>query len=309
MTNKWLRTPLDAFAPVSYEFMFMRLPYEYAVETGAHLQTHSMYWAYTDGGTAVSRWHNELFHVRQQEYSAGIEDWYKLLRIGEIKSRWDRLKYEEIPKPYQHVMRWPPGDKYEKYRFYNDRCLVAETVNPQWCFIVQPRLWDAIKNNLCWNSVRGLYHPPYENVMNIMVERTPYAPEASGIEFYPGNKNVIIEGYQDSATGRKTSLEVGVVPGERFDFKSVCKWPVDNPEMDFPGLQRLKTKRGKVLSRFGDADIADVLALFGIDVFNPDFYQGRVTVLNAGVQPDEPYRVEDYDRYRDCVMPGWREEV
>ena len=112
-----------------------------------------------------------------------------------------------------------------------------------------------------------------------------------------GTKNLTVHSYDIHATiGLSESVpenrgeqffDVGIGEGESR-FQAFTQWP-EAEEFHFPGLERLKAKKGPLRKRFTTQDLADCAHLFGLDPFNRDFLTGRATLINAGYPLAQAY--------------------
>lgn len=112
-----------------------------------------------------------------------------------------------------------------------------------------------------------------------------------------GTKNLTVNSYDIwAAIGESKPVpknlgpqyfSVGIGEGEAR-FQAFTQWP-EAEEFNFPGLERLKAKKGPLRKRFTTQDLNDCAHLFGIDPFNRDFLTGRATLINAGYPIAQTY--------------------
>lgn len=112
-----------------------------------------------------------------------------------------------------------------------------------------------------------------------------------------GTKNLTVSSYDIRAAigvapaaqeiRAREVFDVGIGNGDAR-FQAFTQWP-EGEEFDFPGLARLKAKKGRLRSRFTTQDLDDCAHLFGLDPFNRDFLTGRATLINSGYPLAEKY--------------------
>ncbi len=283
-SSRWFTAPIDVFAPWSYKLQFVRAPYDYVIEQVAH--------SLPAVGGSVSGLPSELGGVRQHRENSPISRWAQLMRTGEKEFTAD---------PHAEYLGKPT--------------LVAKTAIPTWCAVLGGR---DDTNNIQLQLRLGIRTPPVEDALAINIQRYP---DTHGLETYPKRVADLMYGSQGPHAVRLTG-RAGLSPGNEMGeylhgtevtngtkVKQRLNWPVNDTAYFYPGLDKMIKKKGSVVSRFTDDDINSVLKLFGIDIFNADFYTGEVTTLCTGVPPQQDYDPIFYDFYRDKYMPGWRDEA
>lgn len=267
-SNPYFTQPIDVIAPYSYELLFLRMSLDYAAELLS--QTYM-----ARGGQLDA---NNYWSIRQTEIQVPFDHWPEALKMG-----------RELT---------PHG-------FRVDWAAVAQTAHPDWSvLVIGDRYWH---NGLIWRARGGVYTPSVPNAIGVSITREPEIkklrtpPEKSR---YTGSTFIGVYGSGEDRPEEESYL--GRVQGENR-LEAIAQWP-DHPAYDFPGLQKIKAKKGPLRKRFTEDDLADAAALFGLDVFNPDFYTGRIIMLESGYPTTEPYRPAHLEALRDEIMPGWREE-
>ncbi|MDK8511812.1 hypothetical protein QP948_10490 [Corynebacterium bovis] len=188
---------------------------------------------------------------------------------------------------------------------------LIQTANPRWIawFGAYYQMVEALESNLQSEVARQVVSE-YEIVL---VKRYPdgaYLAESipgwqhnrwSRIEFWDSETFIR---YQNFDLGwRKIGLELS----ESWRLQPVTDW-VEGPEYAFPGMEKLRSKKGPLRTRFGDEELAAAAAVFGIDLFSKEFYCGPAVTITTSALADREYGVADAEQYRDLFLPGWRED-
>ncbi|MGV0353691.1 hypothetical protein [Corynebacterium tuberculostearicum] len=254
----YLRRDIDyLLAPYSYEQLFLKLPYDYAVEAAAQSRVFL-----THQDAANSYWSQQYVNI-----DTTVDDLPHALRLG-------------VHDP-QFPRRW---------------AAVLETTNPDWVWFISddpleyPRFLEFI-------GIAGSipYVPSMTEVL--IVDEPDERKIVEGWNVGSGSKNVTVCSYDiRAAVGASTPtaeirnydyFSVGIGEGETR-FQAFTDWP-DGEEFAFPGLERLKTKKGPLRKRFTTEDLFECAQLFGLDPFNRQFLTGRATLINSGYPLPKKY--------------------
>lgn len=253
----YLRRDIDyLFAPYSYQQLFLKLPYDYAVEAAARSRVFLTY-----NNTANSYWSQQYVEI-----NTTVDDLPNALRLG--------VRAPKIPR------RW---------------AAVVETKNPDWVWFLcdKPMEYQGFLS-----FIRLVGSIPYvPGMTQVLIEDEPderNLDDALGSR--TGTKSLSVASYDIYAAigvsepAREIRSEhffdVGIGEGEAR-FQAFTRWP-EGEEFSFPGLERLKNKKGALRKRFTTQDLDDCAHLFGLDPFNRDFLTGRATLINSGypLSPD-----------------------
>lgn len=254
----YLRRDIDyLFAPYSYQQLFLKLPYDYAVEAAARSRVFL-----TQAGSANSYWSQQYVEI-----DTTVEDLPNALRLDV----WD----PKIPR------RW---------------AAVLETKNPDWVWFLCDRPMEYHKF-LTFISIVGSipYVPGMTQVLIVDEPDERHLDGAlarrSGSKYLSVNSCDIRAAIGVAPAAQKNLgdqfFQVGIGNGDAR-FQAFLQWP-EGEEFDFPGLVRLKAKKGRLRSRFTTQDLDDCAHLFGLDPFNRDFLTGRATLINSGYPLAEKY--------------------
>lgn len=254
----YLRRDIDyLLAPYSYEQLFLKLPYDYAVEAAAQSRVFL-----THQDAANSYWSQQYVNI-----DTTVDDLPHALRLGVHDPKFPR--------------RW---------------AAVLETTNPDWVWFISddpleyPRFLEFI-------GIAGSipYVPSMTEVL--IVDEPDERKIVEGWNVGSGSKNVTVCSYDiRAAVGASTPtaeirnydyFSVGIGEGETR-FQAFTDWP-DGEEFAFPGLERLKTKKGPLRKRFTTEDLFECAQLFGLDPFNRQFLTGRATLINSGYPLPKKY--------------------
>ena len=254
----YLRRDIDyLLAPYSYDQLFLKLPFDYAVEAAAQSRVFL-----THQDAANSYWSQQYVNI-----DTTVDDLPHALRLG-------------VHDP-QFPRRW---------------AAVLETTNPDWVWFISddpleyPRFLEFI-------GIAGSipYVPSMTEVL--IVDEPDERKIVEGWNVGSGSKNVTVCSYDiRAAVGASTPtaeirnydyFSVGIGEGETR-FQAFTDWP-DGEEFAFPGLERLKTKKGPLRKRFTTEDLFECAQLFGLDPFNRQFLTGRATLINSGYPLPKKY--------------------
>ncbi|WKE56955.1 hypothetical protein [Corynebacterium tuberculostearicum] len=254
----YLRRDIDyLLAPYSYDQLFLKLPYDYAVEAAAQSRAF-----FTHQDAANSYWSQQYVNI-----DTTVDDLPHALRLGVHDPKFPR--------------RW---------------AAVLETTNPDWVWFISddpleyPRFLEFI-------GIAGSipYVPSMTEVL--IVDEPDERKIVEGWNVGSGSKNVTVCSYDiRAAVGASTPtaeirnydyFSVGIGEGETR-FQAFTDWP-DGEEFAFPGLERLKTKKGPLRKRFTTEDLFECAQLFGLDPFNRQFLTGRATLINSGYPLPKKY--------------------
>ena len=256
--NVYLRRDIDyLLAPYSYEQLFLKLPYDYAVEAAAQSRVFL-----THQDAANSYWSQQYVNI-----DTTVDDLPHALRLGVHDPKFPR--------------RW---------------AAVLETTNPDWVWFISddpleyPRFLEFIGTA---GSIP--YVPSMTEVL--IVDEPDERKIVEGWNVGSGSKNVTVCSYDiRAAVGASTPtaeirnydyFSVGIGEGESR-FQAFTDWP-DGEEFAFPGLERLNTKKGPLRKRFTTEDLFECAQLFGLDPFNRQFLTGRATLINSGYPLPKKY--------------------
>lgn len=210
--NVYLRRDIDyLLAPYSYEQLFLKLPYDYAVEAAAQSRVFL-----THQDAANSYWSQQYVNI-----DTTVDDLPHALRLGVHDPKFPR--------------RW---------------AAVLETTNPDWVWFISddpleyPRFLEFIGTA---GSIP--YVPSMTEVL--IVDEPDERKIVEGWNVGSGSKNVTVCSYDiRAAVGASTPtaeirnydyFSVGIGEGESR-FQAFTDWP-DGEEFAFPGLERLNTKK------------------------------------------------------------------
>lgn len=254
----YLRRDIDyLLAPYSYDQLFLKLPFDYAVEAAAQSRVFL-----THQDAANSYWSQQYVNI-----DTTVDDLPHALRLGVHDPKFPR--------------RW---------------AAVLETTNPDWVWFISddpleyPRFLEFI-------GIAGSipYVPSMTEVL--IVDEPDERKIVEGWNVGSGSKNVTVCSYDiRAAVGASTPtaeirnydyFSVGIGEGETR-FQAFTDWP-DGEEFAFPGLERLKTKKGPLRKRFTTEDLFECAQLFGLDPFNRQFLTGRATLINSGYPLPKKY--------------------
>ena len=273
----YLERDIDhVMAPYSYRPQFVRLPREYAAEIA---------------------W--ETISSRSSEHRA--------ITVCNAHHIDMTVPVNEIPVA---LGLFAPGE--------NSWRAVLETRNPDWCLVVDSANHYGGENFLLSLGRRGTIVPITCDCMTVMIKRLPDQRHLESRTLYAGTRLLEVEMYDDHPLapdvlppqhekGQRLFYRVGIGQGE-YRFQPWDMWP-DDPRWFFPGVERLRTKKGALRKRFTTDDLEDGAQLFGLDPFNRDFLTGRFTKIVTGPpQPEVKHTVEDYRAARRRFLAGWDEE-
>ncbi len=254
----YLRRDIDyLLAPYSYEQLFLKLPYDYAVEAAAQSRVFL-----THQDAANSYWSQQYVNI-----DTTVDDLPHALRLG-------------VHDP-QFPRRW---------------AAVLETTNPDWVWFISD---DPLEYPRFLEFIGTAGSIPYVPSMTevLIVDEPDERKIVEGWNVGSGSKNVTVCSYDiRAAVGASTPtaeirnydyFSVGIGEGETR-FQAFTDWP-DGEEFAFPGLERLKTKKGPLRKRFTTEDLFECAQLFGLDPFNRQFLTGRATLINSGYPLPKKY--------------------
>ncbi|HCD4229148.1 hypothetical protein [Corynebacterium sp. LaCa78] len=254
----YLRRDIDyLLAPYSYDQLFLKLPYDYAVEAAARSRVF-----HTPLETANSYWSQQYVDI-----DTTVDDLPHALRLGVHDPKFPR--------------RW---------------AAILETTNPDWVWFICD---DTSNNHDFFATVRYNGSIPFVPGMTELriVDEPDERKIVKGWNYRSGNKCLIIGTYDmDAAIGKRApaaeirgydTFIVGIGEGETR-FQAFTDWP-DGEDFAFPGLERLKTKKGPLRKRFTTDDLFECAQLFGLDPFNRQFLTGRATLINSGYPLPKKY--------------------
>ena len=254
----YLRRDIDyLFAPYSYDQLFLKLPYDYAVEAASRSRIFI-----TPEGAANSYWSQQYVEI-----DTTVDDLPNALRLG--------VRDPKIPR------RWTA---------------VLETKNPEWVWFLCDRPMEY-EQFLSFIGLVGSI-PFVPGMTQVLIQDHPDERELEdALGSRTGTKNLTVHSYDIHAAiglsepvpenGGEQFFDVGIGEGESR-FQAFTQWP-EAEEFHFPGLERLKAKKGPLRKRFTTQDLADCAHLFGLDPFNRDFLTGRATLINAGYPLAQAY--------------------
>ena len=247
----YLRRDIDyLLAPYSYDQLFLKLPFDYAVEAAAQSRVFL-----THQDAANSYWSQQYVNI-----DTTVDDLPHALRLG-------------VHDP-QFPRRW---------------AAVLETTNPDWVWFISD---DPLEYPRFLEFIGTAGSIPYVPSMTevLIVDEPDERKIVEGWNVGSGSKNVTVCSYDiRAAVGASTPtaeirnydyFSVGIGEGETR-FQAFTDWP-DGEEFAFPGLERLKTKKGPLRKRFTTEDLFECAQLFGLDPFNRQFLTGRATLINSG---------------------------
>ena len=254
----YLRRDIDyLLAPYSYEQLFLKLPYDYAVEAAAQSPVFL-----THQDAANSYWSQQYVNI-----DTTVDDLPHALRLG-------------VHDP-QFPRRW---------------AAVLETTNTDWVWFISD---DPLEYPRFLEFIGTAGSIPYVPSMTevLIVDEPDERKIVEGWNVGSGSKNVTVCSYDiRAAVGASTPtaeirnydyFSVGIGEGETR-FQAFTDWP-DGEEFAFPGLERLKTKKGPLRKRFTTEDLFECAQLFGLDPFNRQFLTGRATLINSGYPLPKKY--------------------
>ncbi|MDH2456351.1 hypothetical protein QDW14_07680 [Corynebacterium bovis] len=257
-------------APLSYSMMFIHGDFDTVCEAAEYLSLSP-----DNEERAPSDW-----SVREHWRERIGDDWVREFRLAEDP--------------------WYPGCE-----------TLIQTANPRWIAWIGAsyRYVDSIEGWLQSTVARQVV-PDYEIVL---VRR--YPDEAYLAESIPGwqhnwrsrhdfSDSATVIRYQNSEPGWH---DFGLEWSESLRFQPVTDW-LEGPEYAFPGMEKLRSKKGPLRTRFGDEELAAAAAVFGIDLFSKEFYCGPAVTFGVSALADKEYGVADAEQYRDLFLPGWRED-
>ncbi|RRO79069.1 hypothetical protein CXF46_08605 [Corynebacterium bovis] len=262
--------PIDEVAPLSYSMMFIHGDFDTVCEAAEYLSLSP-----ADEERAPSDW-----SVREHWRDRVGDDWVREFRLAEDP-------------------RYPGFGT------------LIQTANPRWIAWIGAsyQYVDRIDGRLQSTVARQVV-PDYEIVL---VNRYPdgeYLAESipgwqhnwrSRIEFWDSETFIR---YQNFDRGwRKIGLELS----QSWRLQPVTDW-LEGPEYAFPGMEKLRSKKGPLRARFGDEELAAAAAVFGIDLFSKEFYCGPAVTFGVSALADKEFGVADAEQYRDLFLPGWRED-
>lgn len=252
--NVYLRRDIDyLFAPHSYEQLFLKLPYDYAVEAAA----------LSRGFGLVEDYANSYWSQQYIEIDTTVDDLPNALRL--------EVRDPKIPR------RW---------------AAVLETKNPDWVQFMCAGYGAGEYYNFL-DFIRISCSIPYvPGMTQVYIEDLPDERNIEGrAEWASDGTKLLAVDSEDiyAAIGLSEPVReyrdyerfrVGIAQGEAR-FQAFTEWP-ESEEFNFPGLERLKTKKGPLRKRFTTQDLDDCAHLFGLDPFNREFLTGRGTLINSG---------------------------
>ena len=254
----YLRRDIDyLLAPYSYDQLFLKLPFDYAVEAAAQSRVFL-----THQDAANSYWSQQYVNI-----DTTVDDLPHALRLG-------------VHDP-QFPRRW---------------AAVLETTNPDWVWFISD---DPLEYPRFLEFIGTAGSIPYVPSMTevLIVDEPDERKIVEGWNVGSGSKNVTVCSYDiRAAVGASTPtaeirnydyFSVGIGEGETR-FQAFTDWP-DGEEFAFPGLERLKTKKGPLRKRFTTEDLFECAQLFGLDPFNRQFLTGRATLINSGYPLPKKY--------------------
>ena len=254
----YLRRDIDyLLAPYSYDQLFLKLPFDYAVEAAAQSRVFL-----THQDAANSYWSQQYVNI-----DTTVDDLPHALRLG-------------VHDP-QFPRRW---------------AAVLETTNPDWVWFISD---DPLEYPRFLEFIGTAGSIPYVPSMTevLIVDEPDERKIVEGWNVGSGSKNVAVCSYDiRAAVGASTPtaeirnydyFSVGIGEGETR-FQAFTDWP-DGEEFAFPGLERLKTKKGPLRKRFTTEDLFECAQLFGLDPFNRQFLTGRATLINSGYPLPKKY--------------------
>ncbi|MGX1739810.1 hypothetical protein [Corynebacterium flavescens] len=260
--NVYLRRDIDyLFAPYSYNQLFLKLPYDYAVEAAARSRVFI-----TPESSANSYWSQQYVEI-----NTTVEDLPNALRLG--------VRDPKIPR------RW---------------AAVLETNNPDWVWFIcdTPREYTGF---LQFIAIMGSI-PFVPGMTQVLIDDEPDERNLKDrLDAREGAKSLEVNSYDmRAAIGVSEPVRrnlgdqffsVGIGEGETR-FQAFKQWP-EEEEFNFPGLERLKTKKGPLRKRFTTQDLDDCAHLFGLDPFNRSFLTGRATLINSGYPLPREYGIAE----------------
>ena len=254
----YLRRDIDyLLAPYSYDQLFLKLPFDYAVEAAAQSRVFL-----THQDAANSYWSQQYVNI-----DTTVDDLPHALRLG-------------VHDP-QFPRRW---------------AAVLETTYPDWVWFISD---DPLEYPRFLEFIGTAGSIPYVPSMTevLIVDEPDERKIVEGWNVGSGSKNVTVCSYDiRAAVGASTPtaeirnydyFSVGIGEGETR-FQAFTDWP-DGEEFAFPGLERLKTKKGPLRKRFTTEDLFECAQLFGLDPFNRQFLTGRATLINSGYPLPKKY--------------------
>lgn len=279
--TRWVTTPIDTLAPYSYRFTLLRVPMESLVE----LMTARI---------KVSAWKCDMYvdpsdGPRVTRMNSPMREWPALLKLG-----------------YDEFCGGSNGED------EGSTCIVAETVNPEWSFLLNfEKVFSEFNNDYFRHHFSsGNSCAPVPNFGCIDVVRRPdsEALDNDGCKFtIKGIRGIQAMGHGLIPDGDYFN-EIGVLVGDRGGHRQILDWPIDDDRYHYSGIQKMISRKGRVVDRFTDRDMIDLMRqVYGLDVFSADFYTGNIIVIDSGYYR-ESYDVKYVDLYRDQYMPGWRAE-
>lgn len=265
MTDLLERDIDQILAPYSFHQMFLRAPFEHAAEV-AHLTS-----TWNDPTRASSH-----FSARQIERTLDIEN------IGAALESCGALGT---------VYKWSA---------------VLETRDPHWSWIIDGTASYTHPYNFLTTASSGFIVPPAQDCVVVDIDRdSPLQHYPDPKKYTTGTRLMRVWMYDDHPLAptaptkdqdsyAKLNFWVGIDQGE-YRFQRWDTWPHD-PRWAFPGLERLRTKRGPLRKRFTTDDLNDAAHLFGLDPFNRDFYTGRFIKIIWGNSHDTTVTPEEYNK-------------
>lgn len=260
-------------AGYSYKQLFLRLPLEHAVEVANVLmRTHS------DAYTATTVW-----NARHIDITRDVNDiMVALHKHGAVDA----------------LHSW---------------FAVLETVDPNWCLMIDGSGWYAPEGNFYSAAASGTIVPSSPEFVMVQIEREPDKRHLGEGAYGVGKRMISVNmpnKHPMSPTVRPkpaTQFDfcVGISQGE-YRFQAWDAWP-DDSRWTFPGLERLRTKKGPLRKRFTTDDLEDAARLFGLDPFNRRFLTGRMIKIVTGPLREVSYTMDDYYAGRRTWL-GWQQE-
>lgn len=265
MTDLLERDIDQILAPYSFHQMFLRAPFEHAAEV-AHILL---------GPTDPLQAKSER-NPRQVECTVNVE------ALGAALESYGTVG---------NIHRW---------------AAVIETRDPNWSWIIDGTESYTSPGNYLLAATAGYIMPPAQDCIVVDINRD------SPLQYYPDPKKYTTDARlmrvwmyddhplaptaptKDQDSYAKLNFWVGIDQGE-YRFQRWDTWPHD-PRWAFPGLERLRTKRGPLRKRFTTDDLNDAAHLFGLDPFNRDFYTGRFIKIIWGNSHDTTVTPEEYNK-------------
>lgn len=287
--NVWFTAPIDVIAPFSYGLQFTNAPIDYVVEAvipvHVHKATDGWSWGIKNQATAPK----VRTAVLPMDQWAGFAGW---CQPRDIKGQ----NYEFAGSNWT----FPPT-------------VIAETANGGCVVLSTCYGFDEI-NGLVHHLRCGECCPPiYSGSATVVREPSASYPDdwPDTMPLYAGSivRYVDLAGEFVPVSAKRGAVRHGLVIGDNGRLVQWDEWSrFFDQSRWYPGLEKMRERKGRVADRFTEEDLREALLVLGIDMYNPEFYTGKITVIESFELLTPLGDTSFLEAWRDEIMPGWRED-